>query len=129
MRKFVAFLMLVLLPLQFSVAVAARYCQHETGPGAAHFGHHEHSCHGGQAQAKPAADGKVAEGSCTENTKLPGANDHDCGACHAGCAAALTTPIKPITVATVSTAVGFHPTPPASAPAARPERPNWYALA
>ncbi len=43
MCRFIAILLLVLLPLQASWAGAAAYCQHETSNVAKnHFGHHEH---------------------------------------------------------------------------------------
>ncbi|NCV41106.1 MAG: hypothetical protein EBW11_11190 [Betaproteobacteria bacterium] len=40
MRKFLAIFLLVLLPLQFSWAAVAGYCQHEAGVTANHPGHH-----------------------------------------------------------------------------------------
>ena len=36
--------LLIVLPLQISWAVAATYCQHETGS-TQHFGHHDHKHH------------------------------------------------------------------------------------
>ncbi len=42
MRKVLALLMLVILPLQFAWAGAAVYCQHEASQSAQHFGHHVH---------------------------------------------------------------------------------------
>ncbi|MGE5453202.1 MAG: hypothetical protein ACM3VZ_15330 [Acidobacteriota bacterium] len=42
MRRWIAILMLVVLPLQLSWAVAATYCMDEEGAGAQHFGHHFH---------------------------------------------------------------------------------------
>ena len=50
MRKWLAIVLLVFLPLQFSWAAVASYCQHETGAAAKHFGHHAHQ--------HKAADGK-----------------------------------------------------------------------
>lgn len=42
MRKILALLLLLILPLQFAWAGAGVYCQHEEGQAAQHFGHHEH---------------------------------------------------------------------------------------
>ena len=42
MKKFLAIFLLVLLPLQFSWAAVAGYCQHEAGVTANHPGHHTH---------------------------------------------------------------------------------------
>jgi hypothetical protein len=59
-RRFLAIVLLALLPLQFSWAAVASYCEHETqGQHAEHFGHHDHD-HAHQANASsdagPAAD-------------------------------------------------------------------------
>ncbi len=64
--------MMLLLPLQWSWAAAAAYCEHETGVAAGHLGHHEHkheadgSDNGSQA-GKPASKLLV---------------DNDCSVCH-----------------------------------------------
>jgi hypothetical protein len=50
MRRWLAILMLALLPLQFGWAAVAVYCGHESDPQAQHLGHHEHQ-HTGQATA------------------------------------------------------------------------------
>ncbi|MDR1063472.1 MAG: hypothetical protein LBL48_06015 [Azoarcus sp.] len=42
MRRWLAVLLLVFLPLQSAWAAAGVYCQHERGEAANHFGHHEH---------------------------------------------------------------------------------------
>jgi len=42
MKKFLAIFLLVLLPLQFSWAAMASYCEHETSVTATHPGHHTH---------------------------------------------------------------------------------------
>jgi hypothetical protein len=41
MRRWLSIFLLIVLPLQISWAVAATYCQHETGS-TKHFGHHDH---------------------------------------------------------------------------------------
>jgi len=112
MRRWLAILLLVFLPLQFSWAAVAGYCQHETGVAAQHFGHHEHQHHADDADS-------------SDTKALGGGIDADCAACHASCAAALTgiATILPIAATFVD-----HPWPPAvlaSPPTGQPERPNW----
>jgi hypothetical protein len=76
MRRWLSIFLLIVLPLQISWAVAATYCQHETGS-TKHFGHHDHK--------HQAEDGeKLAKGSVSDV-------DNDCAVCHAGCVAALTS--------------------------------------
>ena len=68
MRRVILSLLILLLPLQFSWAVAASYCQHEdqvesrvqpsAGGGVSHFGHHEHEHQA--AQSAHAGAGSVA---------------------------------------------------------------------
>ena len=42
MRRFIAILLLMLVPLQAAFGAAANYCQDERAEVASHFGHHEH---------------------------------------------------------------------------------------
>jgi hypothetical protein len=42
MRRYLAIFLLVLLPLQYSWAAMASYCEHETSVTAKHPGHHTH---------------------------------------------------------------------------------------
>lgn len=42
MRRWFFVFLLVLMPLQFSWAALAAYCEHESGAQAQHLGHHEH---------------------------------------------------------------------------------------
>lgn len=72
MRRWVSIFLLMILPLQFSYAAAAAYCQHETETGAGHFGHHVHQHHDLGASKEP-AKGK-------SSLQL----DQDCGVCHSG---------------------------------------------
>ena len=78
MRRFLLILLLALLPLQFSWAAVAGYCQHETGPAAKHFGHHAHQH--GKADAEGAKDVK---------TKALLTVDGDCSFCHLSAAVSL----------------------------------------
>lgn len=68
-KKLLIILMLLVLPLQFSWAVAAVYCQHESGLAVKHFGHHEHKHQAG-------ADSSDSKGKV-------GQVHNDCGYCHA----------------------------------------------
>lgn len=68
MRRLFLILLLAMLPLQFSWAVAASYCQHEQGKAVTHFGHHAHN-HAGNADS----DGEPAKKSQPDN---------DCCICH-----------------------------------------------
>lgn len=114
MRRILAILLLVLMPLQAGWAAASAYCQHETGAAAAHFGHHEHQHHSGDGGREPA--------------KSAGA-DPDCGACHASASftlphlagvSALPLPMAP-PPSFILPALPEH--------ASAPERPNWLAPA
>jgi hypothetical protein len=122
-RRLLAIFVLALLPLQFSWAAVAVYCEHET-QGAGHFGHHEHQHNadvGAHADATPDPD--------ATGDKAPGAMDLDCGHCHGQCSVMLALPAEPpglLSTAppsdTTDEAVGAH------APT-RPERPQWLRLA
>ena len=114
MRRWIAILVLVLLPLQFSWVAVAAYCGHETGKHAQHLGHHEHQ-HTGQASV--------------DNDSAPVGFDFDCGHCHGTCASlpASVRDVAPLTVAS-------HPAAPAEGTVrtlaqSPPERPQWLPLA
>jgi Protein of unknown function (DUF2946) len=120
MRRWLAILMLTLLPLQFSWAAVAAYCGHETGEQAQHLGHHEHQ-HAGQAHSDK--DSEPADPSA------PAGFDFDCGHCHGTCAG-LPAPVGDMAPLTLAS----HPVTPvegivrtlAKSP---PERPQWLPLA
>ena len=137
MRRFLAIFLLALLPLQFSWAAVASYCEHET-QGSGHFGHHDHghAHHAGAiSDAGPAAD-LTADASPTpdetgsaEGDKAPGAMDLDCGHCHGTCSAMLTWPLgMPVVPSTAPPNATLDETGGAQAPT-RPERPQWLSLA
>lgn len=74
MRRWIAILLMIVLPLQLSWAVAANYCQDEQGQHAPHFGHHGHLNHTGVEATKKLAKGKQqADRDC-------GCAGHLCGA-------------------------------------------------
>ena len=110
MRRWLSMFLLIVLPLQISWAVAATYCQHETGS-TQHFGHHDHKHHAEDNQ-------KLAKAS-------PSDVDNDCAVCHAGCIAALTAFSSSLPEIGVS-ADHFRTVPFFFFfPGEQPERPNW----
>lgn len=87
MKKLLLIFLLFALPIQYSWAAAAVYCQHESKH-TTHFGHHSHH-HVAQAE-------KVAEKS-DEKTKLA-ILDYDCGYCHLSCQVTPTSVTPELTV-------------------------------
>lgn len=121
MRRWIALLLLVLLPLQAVWAAAAPYCQHEGDPAPQHIGHHqpEHGPHAPHADPAPDETGDAS----------PGSDAHsDCHVCHGGT-------VLPHVVETVQWAAGPSLPDPEPArgqpapPSERPERPKWPVLA
>ena len=117
MRKWLAILLLVFVPLQLSWAAAASYCQHETGTSAKHFGHHDHQ--------HKTADGKDAS---SDSVKTIG-GDPDCASCHAGCLSALLGAVAIASLADSSLDTAEYGARLTSPPFERLERPQWRALA
>jgi hypothetical protein len=137
-RRFLAMVLLALLPLQFSWAAVASYCEHET-QGAGHFGHHDHdhAHHAGASRdAGPAADLSAFASPSPDETgsaeldKAPGAMDLDCGhCCHGTCGVMLTWPLGlPGALSTAPPSATLDEMGGAHAPT-RPERPQWLPLA
>lgn len=103
MRKLVAILFLLILPLQWTSAAVAAYCQHEQdGKARQHLGHHAHEH---QASAAQADDDPG-------NTDF----DADCPSCHANFSQAVIDAAPPVFPASqardVMTYRAFLPTPP-----------------
>jgi hypothetical protein len=117
MRRYLAIFLLVLLPLQFSWAAMASYCEHETSVTAKHPGHHTHD------------HASVDHQESSKNSPQSTGMDHDCATCHMGCAAALVNDLN-TTTAAVSDDNPLHPQVIVSQLSReRPERPNWPVLA
>lgn len=118
MRRWLALVLLALLPLQFSWAAVAAYCGHEAGEAALHVGHHEHA-HAGLPEASP--DISAAD---------PGAvADFDCGHCH-GSGASLPAAQRDVDPAGLATArVTSAPGALRTRAPSPPERPQWRPLA
>ena len=157
MRKLLAFLLISLLSLQASWAVAASYCRHEQGAAARHFGHHEHQ-HQPQltktaAQGKatpvvadvPAGVGSGAVGEAADKVAdnaadkvadslpdnlvagLAGA-DLDCSVCHAHALPGVpSAPALSASDAPALSGAALVQHPLQTVPQPRPERPNWLA--
>lgn len=78
MRKFVALLVLVLLPLQLAFAAVAEYCEIGGADGGQHFGHHVHKLDKSKAKA-----GDESKRGIDSNKS---AGEPGCGFCLLGCA-------------------------------------------
>jgi len=125
MRRLLILLFAIVLPLQFTWASAAAYCdhgreqqrEHATGdaPGW-HFGHHahQHEGDGGGTKSKAAA-------------KLP---DADCAVCHfAGTNVMLPVTAQPASHLFVTLRYRMLPVDYGSIPARTPDRPQWPRIA
>jgi hypothetical protein len=119
MRRWLAILLLVLMPAQFTWAAMARYCPHETDATASHWGHHDVAGHG--HDTAPAVDGDAATADTDAATV-------DCHHCHgpAGLIGALAAPAPRLP----DGAPAPQPAPARAEPVpTQPERPQWAALA
>ena len=113
MYRWVAILLLAMLPLQTVWASAGNYCEHEQGSDAWHFGHHSHA-HNDTAEDEPSS---------------PVAKHLDCAACKLQ-AKTLTIGALPVGVSTHAGLLPALRIPPiATAPPTRIERPKWAGLA
>jgi len=123
MRRFIAILLLVLLPLEFSWAAVTSYCGSETGAAADHIGHHDHAshCQGGKL-ADPGSKNNADGASSPES----GA---DCGHCHGSCVGMIdvVSPFEPLLPGSATPGLGDHSL--AEHVPAQPERPQWAPLA
>ena len=114
--KFLAVILLVLLPIQFVWGAATGYCQHETRTSDTHFGHHVH-----EHQAKLATRLKDS----AEVDRSIGGDHPDCPSCHLTSVSAVLDQVPLMT--------GSHAGPLAFADEQshpsflrhRIERPNW----
>lgn len=123
MRRLLILLFAVMLPLQFTWASAAAFCEHgreqqrqqETGSAPAwHFGHHTHEHETGGAHGK-------------SGTKLP---DADCAICHfAGSQVMLPVATQPASYHFITVRYRVLPVHYGSVPARAPDRPQWLHLA
>jgi hypothetical protein len=117
MKRFLAIILLALLPLQFSWAAVAGYCQHESEVTANHLGHHSHD-HQAADQHEPVKDGASSAEA-----------HHDCATCHLGCSVALASDLTTPTAAADRDYPFDYNVNPSLALTKRPERPQWPTLA
>ena len=120
MRRWLTLVLLVLLPIQFTWASAAPYCQHEVTD-SFHFGHHVHE-HLASPSADAQGDGSQDQGGNQDRGLTV---DSDCGYCQFSVVKSL--PVPQLAFANVS--MGSVSTMPLAsfkfrAPD-RLERPNW----
>lgn len=123
MRRWLAILLLVLLPTQMSWAAVADYCRHEQGAGANHVGHHDHADHGHGAVAPEPADLLDSE----EGSPAPG--ELDCDHCHGQCAGVLASIETPTLERLASANIPEVRHLRAAHAADQPDRPQWRLLA
>ncbi|MBL8521349.1 MAG: cobalt-zinc-cadmium resistance protein [Betaproteobacteria bacterium] len=79
MRRWISILLVLILPLQFSLAGAAGHCSDIADPAAAHVAHHGH------AGVDPVAGGE-------QDTGKSASVDIECEVCHLGCAKLRAAP-------------------------------------
>jgi hypothetical protein len=125
MRRWLAVLLLVLLPIQFSWAAVGDDCMHEPSMAADHAGHHDHAAHGHGAAEKAAGDKAKADASSSA------AADFDCSHCHCHghCVGMIDALAGAEPAACGSAPPTLGPVPRAGHVPAQPERPQWARLA
>jgi hypothetical protein len=123
MRRWLAILLLVLLPLQSTWAAVGSHCTHAAAEAVDHGGHHGHAdaSHADQGVA-PEQPAPPDGASCL----LPGM---DCGHCHGHCAGMLLAASSVIGPAHGNAPAAALTAPGAEHLPAQPERPQWAGLA
>ena len=118
MHHCLAILLLVFLPFQFSWAAVGTYCEHEAGPKAQHFGHHEHEHR------------QVAVGT-GEDTKSKAGAALDVADCHFHCQCVVDLPASLVmpTVGGINQLTDWADADALAPVSARPERPQWIGYA
>jgi hypothetical protein len=127
MSRWIIAWMLLLLPLQFSWAAVASYCQHEraaAAPAVQHPGHHEHQ----HASSETQFTAKAVDNNSSDNT-VAFSSDPDCHTCHGLGLGAIHHPEAPPGLPRTGAWAG-----PAAGPLAQlspipPDRPQWLRLA
>ena len=126
MRRFVALLLLVLLPLQAVWAAVAPHCQHEGEATSHHLGHHlPDPPHPAAAEPADAHEATAPVSDPASDTASTHSHCHGCqGSTLLAHEVRLTWPMS-ATAPPVSAQHRGLPAP----PSARPERPQWHGLA
>ena len=120
MRRFLALFLLLLLPLQFSWAAVESYCEHEERAEAAQLAQHVQH-----------ADADTAAAAADAGTSMDTSVDTGCDSCHChGHFTGISNRVRAVEPHPSSTrpTAALADTGGAHAPA-RPERPQWAALA
>jgi hypothetical protein len=123
MRRCIVVLLLVLLPLQFSWAAVAGYCELASNSVAGHPGDHDHAAHAHDAKAGDSG----AQAASEDGTSA--APDLDCGHCHGHCAAVLDVLDGLQTAVPRGAAPTLGELHHAEHTPAQPDRPQWASLA
>lgn len=127
MRRVLTVLLLLILPLQLSWAVAAAYCQHEVTPQVAtHPGHHahQHALDADPATSDVAPDHAHAQDDT--NDKSPCVDD-DCAYCHLACLKTVTVPALAVMASAGSSFIAHGAPAIVSQTSGGIDRPNWRA--
>jgi hypothetical protein len=121
MRRWLVFMLLFVLPVQFSWSVAAAYCQHEQAPTTPHIGHHVHvHKEDGDAASKHTAKKLGDSGNAG---KLVG--DNDCGYCQLSMAKSMIPVVKQPSSVASPLVIAAPPQAFQSRGPDRIERPQW----
>jgi hypothetical protein len=123
MRRWLAILLLVVLPTQMSWAVVAAYCAHETGAAADHVGHHDHAAHAHASSPLNASDAS------SNDVDTASGADADCGHCHGQCTGMMWSEENPALKRPPSAPGPAVEIPCTAHTSAQPERPQWQPLA
>jgi len=117
-KRLLLIFLLAILPLQYSWAAAAVYCQHEKTP-STHFGHHTHEHHeqAGDTDHKGNHQGKIAKA------------DNDCGVCHLSAQPSFPGAVPAIVLPDRAAPPGDSTPYYSSHIPDRPAKPDWRLLA
>jgi hypothetical protein len=122
MRRWLTILLLVVLPLQFSWAAAASYCQHDEDASTQHVGHHDHQ----HQAADSSAAGDATKSDTTDAKSKSTGLDGDCAYCQMSIAKSLSIPTVALLSPTVAYDLTAVPGLVGSPLRDRIERPKWH---
>ena len=123
MRRWLAILLLVLLPTQATWAAVAGYCVHKLGSAVSHLGHHDHAAHGHASTLLDESDTTFSISDATLGVS------HDCGHCH-GQYAGMLLRVESLRFEQIpSPSIAVNDEPCTAYHSLRPERPKWSHLA
>ena len=126
MRRWLTILLLVLLPLQFSWAAAASYCQHDGDASTQHVGHHDHQHQVADSSAAGNATSDATNGDTPDAKGKSTGLDGDCAYCQMSIAKSLSIPTVALLSPTLSYDITAVPGLVGSPVRDRIERPRWH---